>query len=189
MNNQKRVDPEERRRRKNLRAKQRYMENKEQIAAWHAERYKRLSADPEFRRKQAEKSAAYRAANPGVSKSQNAKRRASNPEFYRQRSREWFAANPDKRAVYEQNRRAKKRLSGGRLSSDLKSRLFELQKQSCACCHGRFEIVSLHIDHVIPLAKGGEHSDENIQLLCQPCNQSKHAKHPVDFMQERGFLL
>jgi hypothetical protein len=26
-------------------------------------------------------------------------------------------------------------------------------------------------------------------LLRQECNLNKHAKHPVDFMQERGHLL
>jgi 5-methylcytosine-specific restriction endonuclease McrA len=29
----------------------------------------------------------------------------------------------------------------------------------------------------------------NLQLLCQPCNNQKHVKHPVDFMREKGFLL
>ena len=36
---------------------------------------------------------------------------------------------------------------------------------------------------------GGEHDDSNIQLLCPPCNSSKQAIHPIDFMQRKGFLL
>lgn len=183
------VSPEERRRRKNERARQRYLENKERIADYHAARHKKLSEDPEYRRRQAEKSAAYRAENPDASKRQNARRRAENPDLARQQSREWFAKNPEKRAIYEQNRRAKKRASGGKLSPDLKHRLFSAQKGFCACCRVSFAIEDLHLDHVMPLAKGGSHADENMQLLCQPCNQSKHAKHPVDFMQERGYLL
>lgn len=183
------VSPEEQRRRKNERSRQRYIENKDRIAAYHAERYKKLSEDPEYRRKQAEKSAAYRAANPGVSKRQNAQRRAANPELARQKSREWFARNPEKRAIYEQNRRAKKRASGGKLSPDLKVRLFASQKGCCACCRRDLPIEEFHLDHVMPLSKGGSHEDKNMQLLCQPCNQSKYAKHPVDFMQERGYLL
>lgn len=183
------VDPEEQRRRKNAKARQRYLENKERIAAYHAERYKKLSADPSFRRKQAEKAAAYRVANPEASKRQNEKRRAANPDLARQQCRDWFAANPDKRAIYEQNRRAKKRAMGGKLSHDLKPRLYSEQKGACACCRSSFQIEAMHLDHVMPLARGGEHADANMQLLCQPCNQSKHAKHPVDFMQERGYLL
>lgn len=41
----------------------------------------------------------------------------------------------------------------------------------------------------MPLAKGGEHTPFNIQLLCPRCNVRKSAKHPVDFMQENGYLL
>lgn len=32
-------------------------------------------------------------------------------------------------------------------------------------------------------------TDDNIQLLRKLCNHKKGTKHPVDFMQERGFLL
>jgi 5-methylcytosine-specific restriction endonuclease McrA len=46
-----------------------------------------------------------------------------------------------------------------------------------------------HIDHIMPLALGGSNTDDNIQLLRQRCNNQKCAKHPVDFMQSRGFLL
>ena len=40
-----------------------------------------------------------------------------------------------------------------------------------------------------PLARGGTNQRTNLQLLCPPCNLSKSAKDPIDFMQSRGFLL
>ena len=180
---------DERRANKNARARQHYLENKEKHSAYHAALHRARASDPEYMRKMAERSAAYRAANPDASKRQNARRRAVNPELARQQSREWFAAHPDKRAIYEQNRRAKKRANGGRLSPGLKVRLYASQKGACACCRAGFPLGDLHMDHVMPLSKGGANADDNMQLLCQPCNQSKHAKHPVDFMQERGYLL
>lgn len=36
--------------------------------------------------------------------------------------------------------------------------------------------VNLHFDHIIPVAKGGATTVENIQILCAPCNLSKGAK-------------
>ena len=38
-------------------------------------------------------------------------------------------------------------------------------------------------------ALGGLNADSNMQLLRAECNLQKSAKHPVDFMQSRGFLL
>lgn len=36
--------------------------------------------------------------------------------------------------------------------------------------------VNLHFDHIIPVAKGGATTVENIQILCAPCNLSKGAR-------------
>jgi 5-methylcytosine-specific restriction endonuclease McrA len=38
-----------------------------------------------------------------------------------------------------------------------------------------------HVDHVTPLALEGSDGPENIVLACSHCNQSKGAKHPMDF--------
>jgi len=41
----------------------------------------------------------------------------------------------------------------------------------------------------MPLALGGKNEDWNIQLLRAECNSRKGAKHPIVYMQEKGFLL
>lgn len=101
---------------------------------------------------------------------------------------DWQRRNPEKVSAYKNNRRAKTSGALGLISSDLKSRLFSLQKGKCACC-GLPLGDNYHLDHIMPLALGGTNTDDNIQLLRQRCNNQKHKKHPIDFMQERGFLL
>jgi 5-methylcytosine-specific restriction endonuclease McrA len=58
----------------------------------------------------------------------------------------------------------------------------------CVECGGLLSKLGKHVDHVLPLAKGGPHSTKNLQLLCPPCNRSKSDKLPEEFMRERGFL-
>jgi hypothetical protein len=100
----------------------------------------------------------------------------------------WRIANPEAVRIHKQNRRSRKRTNGGTLSKGLSAKLFKLQKGKCPCCKQPLGD-NYHLDHVVPLALGGSNTDDNIQLLRQRCNNQKSAKHPIDFMQQRGFLL
>jgi len=183
------VKKEIRRIKKNASTAKRYEENKELYSTYH--QLLRLFGmdDPEFARKNREVVDRYRFSNPDAVKESARRSKAKHAEVRRAEVRQWFADNPDRRVEYEQNRRAKKRSNGGILTVGIKGKLFRLQSGKCPCCHGKFPIGKMHMDHNMPLALGGSHNDTNMQLLCQPCNQSKHAKHPIDFMQSRGFLL
>ncbi len=91
-------------------------------------------------------------------------------------------------AAYSHNRRARKLASSGKLSPGLSLKLYELQKGMCPCC-GKPLGDDFHIDHIVPLSKGGANEDWNIQLLRSSCNLRKNAKDPIEYMQENGFLL
>jgi 5-methylcytosine-specific restriction endonuclease McrA len=175
---------------KNARTAQRYRENKEKIAIYHAEWHQRKKAtDPTYMQRQREKTAAYFKAHPEKLKANNAKRRREKPQETKQRSREWFANNRDKACVYQQNRRKKVMATGGKISPNIKNNLMVLQQGRCVCCRCDLTKAVVNLDHIMPLALGGEHTDKNMQLLCKTCNNQKYCKHPVDFMQEKGYLL
>lgn len=112
----------------------------------------------------------------------------ANPGEAIARATAWNAAHPDERRGLTQNRRAKLKEIGGVLSKGLAKKLLTLQRGKCACC-GLPLGDDYHMDHVMPLSLGGLNIDENVQLLRQRCNNQKSAKHPIDFMQSRGFLL
>lgn len=112
----------------------------------------------------------------------------SNADKKRHTESEWRAANPDLQKVYRNNRRARKIKAGGELSHGLAEKLFKLQRGLCPCCKQPLGD-DYHIDHIHPLALGGSNTDENAQLLRKKCNLQKKAKHPIDFMQSRGYLL
>jgi 5-methylcytosine-specific restriction endonuclease McrA len=114
--------------------------------------------------------------------------RLKNPEKARLAAELWILQNPTAKRRYFENRRARIRMSPGTLSKNVVVKLMTLQKGLCACC--RLPLGDdYHLDHIMPLALGGGNIDSNVQLLRQECNRRKSAKHPVDYMQERGYLL
>lgn len=130
--------------------------------------------------------AAYYIANTEQIKAAVAKWQKANPEKLKEITAQWHKANPDACAAYAHNRRAQS--AGGRLSRGLSAKLFKLQKGMCPCCKQPLGD-DYHMDHKMPLALGGSNTDDNMQLLRAKCNMQKNAKHPIDFMQSRGFLL
>lgn len=178
---------------------------------------RRRAADPEGNRLALaawyEKNKAYAIGRAAEWYAQNPERAAknkrawidANPERKRAQSDAWAKANPEKvrasiKRWAEQNRprvteqskarcakrRARKRAAKGDLTlADIKE-ISRLQGGRCAACQAA---VKLTIDHIRPLSRSGQHDKKNIQMLCLPCNSSKNAKDPIDFMQSRGFLL
>lgn len=130
----------------------------------------------------------YCAANVDKKRAANAKYIADNPEKKKERNAKYKAENPEKCRIHNQNRRARKLKNGGKLSQGLAERLFKLQKGKCPCCQMPLGD-DYQLDHIMPIALGGSNTDDNMQLLRKQCNNQKHAKHPIDFMQSRGFLL
>ena len=53
----------------------------------------------------------------------------------------------------------------------------ERDNYTCQIC-GKYmpDEVGLHIDHIVPVAKGGKTVPSNLQVLCSKCNSSKGAK-------------
>lgn len=167
--------------------------SKEYHAAWVANNYDKMKEyKAAWKKANREKiktnDAAYRAANRDKEKARSAAYYAANTGKAKASNAAWKAANPEARRIQVQNRRARKRINGGTLSNGLAKKLFELQKGKCPCCKKPLGN-NYQIDHIVPVSLGGSNTDDNIQLLRQRCNSQKSSKHPIDFMQSRGFLL
>lgn len=135
-----------------------------------------------------EDSAKYYINNKERCKSRNDEWVKNNREKRRVIYKTWYDKNPEAVRSNAQNRRCREKLAIGTLSQDISKKLFKLQKGKCPCCNKPLGN-DYHIDHIVPLARGGSNTDDNVQLLKSICNLQKHAKHPIDFMQSKGFLL
>ena len=132
-----------------------------------------------WRKKNAEKLKAYEANRYRAD--------AGRREQIRQLSLEWKKAHPEERRTSVRNRRARLK-AGGVLSKFIEKHLMVFQNGKCPVC--KCDITKrFHLDHIVPVSKGGKNEDSNVQLLCPPCNQSKGGKMPEQFMQSRGMLL
>lgn len=156
--------------------------HKEQIAARHAAWHIANSGMVK------ERSARYRSMNREKVIARGAKYRAENKDKVRASGKLWRSKNLEYLRLNQHRRRARMRNSIGKISRGLKEKLFKLQKGRCPCC-GLALGENYHLDHIMPLARGGSNTDDNIQLLRAICNRRKSAKDPGDFMREKGFLI
>jgi hypothetical protein len=159
-----------------------YAENADSIRAASAAWYRKNTA------RSATRKAVWVSENSAQARLSMHAWRAKNVDKEKAYAAQYRAANLEPHRLQEQNRRAKKRLDGGTLTVGLIAKLFELQKGKCPCCKRPLG-KDYHLDHKMPIALGGRHVDDNMQLLRATCNMQKNAKHPIDFMQSRGFLL
>lgn len=59
------------------------------------------------------------------------------------------------------------------IPKEIKLEVLERDNYQCKYCRSSNK---LEIDHIIPVAKGGDNNIHNLQVLCQHCNRTKHAK-------------
>lgn len=77
-----------------------------------------------------------------------------------------------KRTRHSLKRRA--RLAGATIGAPVDRRAIILRDKSiCHICGEKCEPADIHLDHVIPLSKGGAHSPENIKVAHSRCNLDK----------------
>lgn len=98
-----------------------------------------------------------------------------------ERSREWQRSNPHRVGASNNRRRVRKR--GTLTEWDLKlSAQWRkvISKMPCYYC-GTTEAEKYHVDHRIPVSKGGDDSWVNLVRACEPCNLSKSAKTDAEF--------
>ena len=59
-----------------------------------------------------------------------------------------------------------------------------LKSATCFWCLQSVPVAKVHVDHIIPLSRGGSHSVGNLCTSCQHCNCTKSAKMPEQWNRE-----
>jgi 5-methylcytosine-specific restriction endonuclease McrA len=133
---------------------------------------------------------AYTEANRTKVRERRRKHREANKERLATNYAEWAKDNRPLLRIHEKRRRDRKRgASGKHTFADIQD-IGRMQGWQCANPLCRIPVRDgYHVDHIVPIALGGSNGRRNIQLLCAPCNQSKHALDPIEWAQTQGLLL
>ena len=107
---------------------------------------------------------------------------AANKEARKKIARTWRINNPDIVSAQDSIRRARE--LGAETEKFTWLEIAERDKWTCQSCgtqiwkqlRGFYVPTAPHIDHIVPLSRGGAHTRANSQLLCLRCNCSKGAK-------------
>jgi len=150
-----------------------YRNNHEHVRAQKRARYE------VYRESENERSRRYNAANRERIAENNRRWREANPERRAELAREWVAANPLRarelwQAKHVRRKRQMRETAVGPVSFE---RIIDRDGMTCHICGEPIETLDdLHFDHVIPLARGGPHVEENIRPAHAKCNLRKSDK-------------
>lgn len=93
----------------------------------------------------------------------------------------YYPANKMRYRAWATNRRARVRgASGDGYSPEDVQNQYKHQKGKCYWCKKKVG-QNYHVDHVVPLAKGGDNDKWNIVISCPECNLSKQDKLPHEW--------
>jgi len=137
-----------------------------------AERWLRIKDDEEFRRANADRARRWF---------------SENRDYAKQANRERYRRDPMPAFLASRLRRARIRGAVGAFSGEDIKKILTAQGGKCVYC-GVSVLEDRHIDHIIPLSRGGSNWPTNLQVLCPHCNLSKNAKTHEEFMAYRRIM-
>jgi diadenosine tetraphosphate (Ap4A) HIT family hydrolase len=72
-------------------------------------------------------------------------------------------------------------LADGYVPGSVRYEVLKRAKHRCELCGAHEDQAALHVDHIVPRAKGGSDDLSNFQTLCVTCNTNKRDRDDTDF--------
>jgi 5-methylcytosine-specific restriction endonuclease McrA len=132
--------------------------------------------------------AAYHAA-PAKHNARRKANKAAKPELHRAVHARWAAANPEAmRESWRKTKQTRRAARKGILSEYVDPLvLLEMDDGVCGICGSDVDPFEFHMDHVVPVSRGGDHSYANMQVAHPSCNKGKGATLPWDYQTDGSY--
>lgn len=177
--------------------KEYYLENKEEILD------KRKKYCDKNKKVILSKNREYRTKNIELLRENCKTYETDNKESLSEYRRDYYIKNKEKISTYGKTYKASlngkmsqknsihKRRTKEKQGDVTTSQFLELQQNAKVCywCNCSLKKAKVHIDHYVPLSKGGKHTLDNLVVSCQKCNNQKHSIDPLEFANSIGKLL
>lgn len=138
------------------------------VLAWQRDNRERVN----------EKNLEWKASHHAQVLASNSRYRTENQETIQRRLEKWRDDHREQRRVeardYSHRRRAQ--LMGVTIEPVSREAVWERDKGICHVCHQICDPSRWHLDHIIPLSRGGEHSMANTAVSHVECNLRKGAR-------------
>lgn len=82
---------------------------------------------------------------------------------------------------YTRSARLRSRIAGATEGIFSRRDIIERDASTCYLCGKICDLDEIHLDHEIPLSRGGAHVAENVRVACAPCNLSKGAMTSAEY--------
>lgn len=118
---------------------------------------------------------AWRVAHPGRQAMHQRKWGKANRERLSEYHREWLGTDEGYASWRASANTTGAKCRGAVIDPDLTTAILAgiLLARTCERCPDDTPLHDREIDHKIPIALGGEHTEANIQILCKPCHKDK----------------
>ena len=100
---------------------------------------------------------------------------------YRETHRDYF------KVKYKERKNNIKSTNDGSITQALLEELLLLQDNKCTYCGCKLTPDNKHMDHIIPISRGGTHTADNIHYVCKGCNQSKGSKLESEWLIQKTY--
>jgi len=90
------------------------------------------------------------------------------------------------KAVRKASRARRRSTNYDYVSADTMKEVMSASDNICPYCGNLF--TDGHIDHIVPVSKGGTNEKNNLVYCCATCNHRKHSKSLEEFMSQTGRL-